>query len=152
MTTVTTSVESLKKAFLIGVGASVVTAEKIGDFVRDVVDDLVARGEMTSVDAKKLSEDLKKRAVNVQKQAKKEGGSLQKNVESAVKSAVRSLGLATQDDLKKLRGELGLKKAAPKQPLAKKAKKVEKAKKAKPKPLVSKSKKTAVKKAVSRKR
>ena len=145
MTTVTTSVESLKKAFLIGVGASVVTAEKIGDFVRDVVDDLVARGEMTSV-------DLKKRAVNVQKQAKKEGGSLQKNVESAVKSAVRSLGLATQDDLKKLRGELGLKKAAPKKPLAKKAKKVEKAKKAKPKPLVSKSKKTAVKKAVSRKR
>ena len=119
--------ESLKKAFLIGVGASVVTAEKVGDFVRDVVDDLVDRGEITAIDARKLAYDLKQRA---EKESKSLGGNVKSlegiiktNVETAMQKTVKSLGLATQDDLHRLRKELAKSSSD-------KAKKAEKAKSA----------------------
>jgi polyhydroxyalkanoate synthesis regulator phasin len=98
-TTVNQTVESLKKAFLIGLGATVLTAEK----VRELADELVARGEMSQKDAQQFGEDLKTRAIREKEQFESR---VKEQVDSYLKKAVDSLGLVTKADLDALRAEL----------------------------------------------
>src|SRR5690348_8945168 len=55
----TSEKDPLKKAFLIGLGATVLTAGKVTDAMKELVDDLVAKGHVKPQDAKKFAEDLK---------------------------------------------------------------------------------------------
>lgn len=53
--------EALKRAFLIGLGATVMSAEKLRAAIRELVDDMVARGDVRPEEARQLAEDLKQR-------------------------------------------------------------------------------------------
>src|SRR5690348_10085314 len=86
------TLNSLKKAFLIGLGATVATAEKIKDWA----DDLVARGELSQSEAKAFTEELKERAVKEKEQWE---GKTREAIDSAVKKCVHSLGLVTRAEL-----------------------------------------------------
>lgn len=139
--------ESLKKAFLIGLGATTVTMER----AQELVNDMVSRGELGQGEAKKFAEDLKKRAV--QEKASFEAR-LQELVEGHLKAALRKMGLATQADLESLRQEMGGKVEKPRKPMARKAKPVAKktasrtvAKKAASKPAAKATAKPVAKKA-----
>jgi histone H1/5 len=131
------SLEGLKKAFLIGLGATVMTAEKLKDAVTDLVDEMVARGDIKPNEAKKVAEDLKKRF-----QSSK--SDFDSTLRKAIASASQTIGKVASD----------LKKATSKKPAAKKAAakkaavKKPVAKKAAAKPAV---KKAAVKKAAAKK-
>lgn len=55
------SMSALKKAFFIGLGATVMTGEKLRDAVKELVDEMVAKGDLHPEEAKKVAEDLKRR-------------------------------------------------------------------------------------------
>ncbi len=101
--------ELWKKAFLVGLGATAVTVEKI----QELANELVERGEMTQKDAKSFSEDLKERAMKEKEQLEKK---VKDTVETQLSSAVKSLGLVTKADFDKLKKELDSLKAAGKAP------------------------------------
>lgn len=66
--------EDLKKIVLLGIGAVAATAEKCSD-AKEIVDDLVKKGELTVEQGKVLNEELKhtvKEKVNETVNAKKE--------------------------------------------------------------------------------
>ncbi|MBY0403350.1 MAG: hypothetical protein K2X66_05595 [Cyanobacteria bacterium] len=84
--------EILKKTFLIGLGATVTTADK----VKEVIDELVERGELSQHEAKAFGEDLKARAV---KEKEHFESKLKETAEVYVKKAVDSLGLVTREEL-----------------------------------------------------
>ncbi len=113
------SLEGLKKAFLIGLGATVMTAEKLKDAVTDLVDEMVARGDIKPNEAKKVAEDLKKRF-----QSSK--SDFDSTLRKAIASASQTIGKVASD-LKKAAGKKttakkpAVKKAAAKKPVAKKA-------------------------------
>lgn len=96
--------ELWKKAFLIGLGATAVTIEK----VQDLANEFVERGEMTQKEAINFSEDLKNRAIKEKEQFESK---VKESVDSYVKAAVKNLGLATKEDLDKLKDELKAAKA-----------------------------------------
>jgi polyhydroxyalkanoate synthesis regulator phasin len=91
--------ESIKKAFLIGLGATVMTAEK----VKELMDELVERGELSQQDAKSFGEDLKNRAVKEKAQFETR---VRDTVDTYMKKAIESLGLVTRTELEALRAEL----------------------------------------------
>jgi polyhydroxyalkanoate synthesis regulator phasin len=94
-----TTLEPLKKAFLIGLGATVLTAER----VKELMDDLVARGELSQNEAKQFGDDLRERAI---KEKELFEGRVKEVVDGYLKKAVDSLGLVTKADLDTLRAEL----------------------------------------------
>ncbi len=97
--------EMWKKAFLIGIGATAVTVEKI----QDLANELVERGEMTQKDAMGFTEDLKNRAVKEKEQFESK---VRDSVETYTKAAVKNLGLVTREEYDSLKAELdALKKA-----------------------------------------
>ena len=91
--------ESLKKAFLIGLGATVLTAEK----VKELMDELVERGEMSQQDAKNFGEDLRTRAIKEKEQFE---GRVKEQVDTYLKKAIDSLGLVTRAELDALHAHL----------------------------------------------
>lgn len=93
------TMESLKKAFLIGLGATVMTAER----VKELMDEMVERGELTHQEAKSFGEDLKVRAVKEKEQFE---GRVKETVETYIKKTVDSLGLVTREEFEALRKEL----------------------------------------------
>jgi polyhydroxyalkanoate synthesis regulator phasin len=99
--------EALKKAFLIGVGATVVTAEK----VKELVDELVERGELSQNEAKSFSEDLKTRALKEKEQFESR---VKETVDTYVKKAMESLGVVSRQEFEALKAEVaGLKGESP---------------------------------------
>jgi polyhydroxyalkanoate synthesis regulator phasin len=79
--------ELVRKALLAGVGAQ----EK----VRDLVDELVKRGEMNQGDGAKLVKEVLDRA-------EKRGEELDQKISGAVQKTVEKLGLPTRKDLESL--------------------------------------------------
>lgn len=93
------TLESVKKAFLVGLGATMLTAEKI----KELIDELVERGEISQQDAKGFAEDLKQKAVKERESFEQQ---LKDQVDHTVKKTLDSLGLVTKKDLDDLREEL----------------------------------------------
>lgn len=91
--------EMWKKAFLIGLGATAVTVEK----VQELVNELVERGEMTQKDAKSFSEDLKNRAMKEKEQFE---AKMKETVDASIKSAVKNLGLVTREEFDALKAQV----------------------------------------------
>jgi polyhydroxyalkanoate synthesis regulator phasin len=97
--------ELLKKVFLIGVGATVVTAEK----VKEVVDELVEKGELSQTEGKSFAEDLKARAV---KEKESFEAKVKETVEQYTHKAIESLGLVKRDEFEALKAEFEACKAS----------------------------------------
>lgn len=96
--------EMLKKAFLIGLGATAVTVEK----AQELANELVARGEMTQKEATTFSEDLKTRAVKEKEQFE---AKMKESVDSYMKTAAKNLGLVTREEYDAMKAELDALKA-----------------------------------------
>ena len=71
--------EGLKKVFLAGVGAVATTAET----AKEIVDDLVTKGELTVEQGKVLNEELKRR-IKLRNTAKKGADALRKEADTAL--------------------------------------------------------------------
>jgi polyhydroxyalkanoate synthesis regulator phasin len=97
--TMIATLEMVKKAFLVGLGATVLTAEK----VKELIDELVERGEINQQEAKGFAEDLKTRAVKEREQFEHQ---VKEQVDSTLKKTLDSLGLVTKKDLDALRDEI----------------------------------------------
>lgn len=87
------SIATLKKAFLIGLGATVMTAEKLRDAVKELVDDMVARGDIKPDEARKIAEDLKRRFLESKTTMEE---SLRQAVDSTRRKTLETLGKATR--------------------------------------------------------
>lgn len=85
----------LKKAFNLGLGALVMTREK----VEEVVNELVKKGEVGQDEGKKLVEEL----IEKGKKSKKE---LEIQIEKIVKGATEKLDLPTRKELNELKSEI----------------------------------------------
>lgn len=134
------AVESMRKAFLVGLGAMVRTTDK----VKEYVDDLVDQGALSQSEGRLLGEDLKKL---IQQERKH----FEQWVDASIKKMLDSLDLVTRDELEDLRKELGL-KATPAKPTHKPSK-LSGAKKSSAKKMAKKTttKKTTAKKAAVKK-
>ena len=88
--------EGLKKIFLAGVGAVATTAET----AKELVDDLVSKGELTMEQGKVLNEELKRNA----KEKLKEHVTV--NVTREYKDAFSAVGHMTQEELDALKEEI----------------------------------------------
>lgn len=91
--------ELWKKAFLIGLGATAATVEKI----QELANELVERGEMSQKEAKSFSDDLMNKAMKEKDQFENR---VKDTVDSYMKSVVKSMGLATREDIENLRAEM----------------------------------------------
>lgn len=99
-------VETLKKTFLIGLGATVMTGDKLKESFRDLVEDLVAKGQLSALDAQRLAEEFKNR-INSEKTILDQ--LVKSTLEGSLKKTITSLGVLTRDDL----GKMFSAKAAP---------------------------------------
>ena len=75
--------ETLRKAMLFGVGAAAMSWDK----VRQVIDDLVERGEITTEEGKKLYTELTARI-------EEEGRSMNERIRTQVRTMLKELGVA----------------------------------------------------------
>ncbi|HDZ91528.1 MAG TPA: hypothetical protein ENH37_12765 [Deltaproteobacteria bacterium] len=80
--------ETIKKSLLAGLGAAVVTKEKIENVTRKLVEE----GKITTEEAEKLSKDLIE-------SGSKQWEDMQERVTSTVKKALEGLDIATRQDL-----------------------------------------------------
>ncbi|MCK5358785.1 MAG: hypothetical protein KAJ48_10350 [Elusimicrobiales bacterium] len=87
--------EFLKKAFNLGLGAFVVTKEK----VEEVVDELVKKGELGHEEGKKLTEELMEKGVKTKKE-------LESQIEKMVAKGMEKGNIATQKELDSLKAEI----------------------------------------------
>src|SRR5688572_5164247 len=71
----------LRKAFLIGLGATAMTGDRLRASMKELADDMVARGDIKSADVKNVVEDIKRRFAD----AKAEVEKLTRRVGSAAK-------------------------------------------------------------------
>src|SRR5262245_2345212 len=78
--------ELWKKAFLIGLGATAVTVEKIQEFANE----LVERGEMTQKEAMSFTEDLRNRATKEKDQFETR---MRDSMDAYFKMAAKNMGL-----------------------------------------------------------
>jgi polyhydroxyalkanoate synthesis regulator phasin len=89
----------LKRAFNLGLGALVVTKEK----VEEIVDELVKKGEVGQEEGEKLVSELIKKG----EESKKEVGA---QIEKIVKGVIEKLDISTRKELDELRSKIeGLK-------------------------------------------
>ena len=82
----------LKKIVLAGIGAAAVTAEKS----KEIVDDLVSRGELTVSQGKVLNEELKQKAA----EKRKEKGSSSEESEKEILNKVEKMTPEQRAELK----------------------------------------------------
>lgn len=106
--------ELWKKAFLIGLGATAVTMERI----QELVNELVERGEMSQKEAKTFAEDLKNRAMKEKEQFESK---IKDSVDTYVKQAVKSMGLVTREEFDALKKDLASAKSTNGKSTAKKS-------------------------------
>jgi polyhydroxyalkanoate synthesis regulator phasin len=95
----TNHTETLKKVFLMGLGATVLTAEKI----KDLVDELVSKGELTQEEGKKFGDDLKARALQEKEQMEQK---IKETADTYFKKAVHSMGLVTREEFEALKAQV----------------------------------------------
>lgn len=86
--------DGFKKAFLIGLGATALTVEKL----QELANEMVVKGEMSQKEAKTFKDGLK---TKMKEEKAMWEGKLKETVENALHTAIKSLGLVTKDDLKK---------------------------------------------------
>jgi polyhydroxyalkanoate synthesis regulator phasin len=91
--------EMWKKAFLIGLGATAVTMER----VQELANELVERGEITQKEAMSFTEDLRSKAIKEKEQFETK---VKDSVDTYIRSAVKNMGLVTKEDLEELKAEL----------------------------------------------
>jgi len=85
----------LKKAVALGLGALAVTEEK----VRETVEELVKKGEVSRKEASKVAQDLLKKLETGKKE-------VEKQVEAIVKVSLRKLDIPTRTELKRMESRL----------------------------------------------
>ncbi|MBY0449380.1 MAG: hypothetical protein K2X01_01980 [Cyanobacteria bacterium] len=109
------TLEMMKRLFLIGVGATVTTAEKMRDAMDELVEDLIEKGSLSQKEAQSFAEELKKRAEQEKDQVET---SVKAAIDGSVKKVIESLGLVTRRDLDVLRETLitEIKNVRPKAP------------------------------------
>ena len=108
--------ELWKKAFLIGLGATAVTMEKI----QELAEELVERGEMSQKEAVKFSEDLKNKAMKEKEQFESK---VKDTVDAYVKSTAKSLGFVSREEFETLKAQMEKMQSAAKKSTAAKGKK-----------------------------
>jgi polyhydroxyalkanoate synthesis regulator phasin len=87
--------DKLKKAFLIGIGAMATTGEKIDE----LVDELVAKGDVTAEEGKKILDEYKEKVkANQQDMSNKAKEELSKMLDK--------MNLATKKDLEEIKARL----------------------------------------------
>ncbi len=91
--------ELMKKAFLIGLGATAVTMDK----AQELADELVKRGEMTQKDAKGFTEDLKERAVKEKEQFETK---MREQMDEYMKKAASKFGFVTREEFDELKAKV----------------------------------------------
>lgn len=89
----------MRRAFLIGLGATALTMEKVEEFSKE----LVEKGKLTEQEAKTFGDDLKSKA---RKEAEAFETKLKDRVDECVKSTMDRLGLVTKADLEALKDSL----------------------------------------------
>lgn len=99
--------EEMKKVFLAGVGAVAVTAEKS----KELLDQLVAKGELSVEQGKVLNEELKRKAKDgIQKAIRScessQEESSQMDTDAAVAAIVKNAGSISPEQLQALRSAL----------------------------------------------
>ncbi|MEW5818612.1 MAG: hypothetical protein AB1782_00345 [Cyanobacteriota bacterium] len=94
--------ELFKKAILVAVGATAVTVEKING----VIDELVAKGELSEGQAKSFKEEVKEKAKAEKESLEKK---IQESTQKAVAKILKDIGIATVKDLEKLEKKLNAK-------------------------------------------
>ncbi len=113
------TLEMMKRLFLIGVGATVTTAEKMRDATRDAIDelveDLIEKGSLSQKEAQSFADELKNRAEQEKNQIET---TVKAAIDGSVKKVIESLGLVTRRDLDVLRETLitEIKNVRPKAP------------------------------------
>lgn len=85
----------IEKAFLLGIGAAMMTRDKVNEFA----DELVQRGQMSQSDATNLASELASKADT-------SAASLQKTVAEDTGKAVAALGLASKKDIARLEDQI----------------------------------------------
>jgi polyhydroxyalkanoate synthesis regulator phasin len=120
----------LKKAFLVGLGATTLTVEKVQELMNEMVD----KGEFSKKDAKALTEDFRKKAMAEKQQLEK---AMIRAVEASVELALKNMGLVTRKEFDAMKKELSGKPVVSKTATApkKQVKKTSTPKKSAPKPL-----------------
>ena len=106
--------DTIKKAYLLGLGAAALTIEVTDKFVKEMVE----KGKLDSKDGKVLVQ-------KVMAESKKESERIQKQLDKRVKDALTRLDVATRSELRVLEAELHKLAVGGKKPKArrKKAKK-----------------------------
>lgn len=94
--------ELFKKAILVAVGATAVTVEKING----VIDELVAKGELSEGQAKSFKEEVKEKAKAEKESLEKK---IQESTQKAVAKILKDIGIATIKDLERLEKKLNAK-------------------------------------------
>lgn len=87
--------EVIKKAFLLGLGVVALTKEKAEEFVKD----LKENKEVTPDEGKKLVKEMLKKSDKFMK-------NIHKDIRKQIRKVVSEMGVATKEDLVKLRKEL----------------------------------------------
>lgn len=87
--------DKLRKAILFGIGAMAATGEKIDD----LIDELVAKGEVTSEEGKKIMDEWKEKVKANQRE-------LGDRIKDEINKVISKLDLATKKDIDELRARL----------------------------------------------
>lgn len=87
--------ESLRKAMLIGLGAAAMSRDKL----RQAIDDLVARGEVTTEEGRKLYDELAARA-------EEERSNWSERITKQLRDMLRNLGLAEASQISALEAKI----------------------------------------------
>lgn len=87
--------DKLRKAFLFGIGAMAATGEKIDD----LIDELIAKGEVTSDEGKKIMDEWKEKVKANQRE-------LGDRIKEEINKVISKLDLATKKDIEELRARL----------------------------------------------
>jgi polyhydroxyalkanoate synthesis regulator phasin len=87
--------ESFRKAALFGIGAAAMSMEKISQ----TIDDLVAHGDMTTDEGKKLFQDV---TSNIEEQ----GRNLTEQIRSQIRSMLKDMGVADRSQVTMMEGRI----------------------------------------------
>ena len=87
--------EFMKKAILMGAGLALMTTDKI----REMVDDLVKKGELSEKEARETIEELKEKS----KQARAEW---ETRIDDAIQAVLKRIDIPTHKELEELRERL----------------------------------------------
>jgi polyhydroxyalkanoate synthesis regulator phasin len=97
--------EDIKRIFLFGIGAVATTAEKS----KELVDELVAKGELTVEQGKVLNEELKH---NI-RESFKDAGAVKKETPPTADSVVDSMDKMTAEEIQKIKAKIEMMEAEP---------------------------------------